>query len=62
MRKKKDNKHLGLVIPPFMHYKLKYIAQYEGRTMSGHVLYLIRQNIKEFEAVEGRIELPSEEE
>lgn len=60
--RKKDNKHLGLVIPPAMHYKLKYIAEFEGRTMSGHVLYLIRQNIKDFEERDGRIEVPSEEE
>lgn len=27
----KNNKHLGLEIPPEIHYKLHYIAKYEGR-------------------------------
>ena len=31
----KNNKHLGLEIDPVLHYKLKYIAQYEGRSANG---------------------------
>ncbi len=54
----KENKHLGLEIPPELHYKLHYIAKYEDRSANGQVLYLIRKCIKEFEEKEGTIELP----
>ena len=52
----KDNKHLGIEINKEMHYKLHYIAKYEGRSINGQVLYLVRQCIKEFEAENGIIE------
>jgi len=55
----KDNKHLGIEIDPALHHKLRYIAKYEGRSINGQILYLVRQNIREFEAKEG--EIPSEE-
>lgn len=45
-------------IPPDIHYKLHYIAKYEGRSGNGQVIYLIRQCIKAFEAAEGTIPLP----
>ncbi len=51
----KNNKHLGLEVDPDLHYKLHYIAKYEGRSANGQVLYLIRQCIREFEAKEGSI-------
>lgn len=56
----KNNKHLGLEIDPELHYKLHYIAKYEGRSANGQVLYLIRRCIKEFEQVEGPIEVKIE--
>ena len=52
----KDNKHLGIEISPEIHAKLKYIAKYEGRSMNGQVLYLIRDCIKNFEKENGTIE------
>lgn len=55
-------KHLGLHIDDEIHYKLKYISQYEGRSMTGQVLYLIRRCIADFERENGRIEKPQEEE
>jgi len=55
----KDNKHLGIEIDPALHHKLRYIAKYEGRSINGQILYLVRQNIREFEANEG--EIPTEE-
>ncbi len=55
----KANKHLGLEIDPELHRKLRYIAKYEGRSINGQLLYLVRQCVKEFEAAEGPI---SEEE
>ena len=49
----KENKHLGIEISPELHAKLKYIAKYEGRSMNGQVLYLIRVCIKDFEKENG---------
>lgn len=54
----KANKHLGLEVDPELHYKLRYIARYEGRSVNGQVLYLVRRCIREFEAAEGTIPLP----
>lgn len=59
MRNKK-NKHLGIEIDPILHFKLRYIAKYEGRSGNGQILYLIRQYIKEFETVNGEIIVPQE--
>lgn len=56
----KNNKHLGLEISPELHYKLHYIAKYEGRSANGQILYLIRQCIKQFEEAEGEIKFESE--
>lgn len=59
MRNKK-NKHLGIEIDPELHYKLHYIAKYEGRSANGQILYLLRKCIKEFEQADGPIEVPEE--
>lgn len=42
-------KHLGLRIDNETHAKLKEMAEYDGRSINGEVLYLIRQAIKEYE-------------
>ena len=52
----KNNKHLGIEIEPDLHSKLKYIAKYEGRSINGQILYLVRQCIKDFEKENGIIE------
>ena len=57
----KNNKHLGLEIDPTLHYKLKYIAQYEGRSANGQIVYRLRQCMREFEAREGVIPTPVDE-
>ena len=49
MNKEKD-KHLGLRIDSETHDKLKELAEYEGRSINGEVLYLIRQAIKKYES------------
>ena len=41
-------KHLGLRIDAETHKKLKSLAEFEGRSINGEVLYLIRQAIIEF--------------
>ena len=51
----KNNKHLGIEVDPELHYKIRYVAKYEGRSINGQVLYLLRQYIKEFEEREGKI-------
>ena len=40
-------KHLGLRIDAETHDKLKDLAEYEGRSTNGEVIYLIRQAIRE---------------
>ena len=42
-------KHLGLRIDSETHEKLKDLAEYDGRSINGEVLYLIRQAIKQYE-------------
>ena len=57
----KNNKHLGIEVEPELHRKLKFIARYEGRSINGQVIYLIRQNIREYEKEFGIIPDESEE-
>ena len=59
--RKKSNKHLGIEIDPELHYKLHFIAKYEGRSGNGQILYLLRQCIRDFETNNGPIEFHSEE-
>ena len=55
--KKDDTKHLGIRIDSDIHYKLHYIAKYEGRSGNGQILYLIKKCIKNFEEKNGKIEI-----
>jgi hypothetical protein len=59
--KKEKDKHLGLRIDSELHYKLQYIAQYDGRSMNGQVIYLIRKGIEAFEAENRAIAFPPQE-
>ena len=54
----KSNKHLGIEVAPDLHYKLQYIAKYEGRSGNGQILYLLRKCIGEFEKEHGEIPVP----
>ena len=56
----KNNKHLGIEVEPELHRKLRYIAKYEGRSINGQILYLIRQYIRDFEERKWEILLPDE--
>lgn len=52
----KVQKHIGVRInDEELHYKLHYIANYEGRSANGQILYIIRQCIKDFEKTHGEI-------
>lgn len=59
METKKDfKKRISLVIDPETHYKLRYLAGYEGRSGNQQILYSIRSIIKLFEKKHGEIEVP----
>ena len=49
------DKHLGLRIDSDTHKKLKDLADYEGRSINGQVLYLIRQAVAQHEQLHGKI-------
>ena len=53
---KDERKHLGITISENLHAKLKYIADYEGRSISGQVVYLIMSCIRNFETENGKIQ------
>lgn len=48
-------KSVSIRIEEEMLQKIGYIADYEGRSVNSHVLVLIRENIKVFEAKNGTI-------
>ncbi len=56
----KNNKHLGIEVDPELHYKLYYIAKYEGRSGNGQILHLIRQCVRNFESEHGEILLQTD--
>lgn len=58
---KKDKSYLSIRIDRKLHDKFQYVAEYEGRTMSGQILYLLNKCVREFERENGPIELPREE-
>ena len=49
-------KSVSIRIEEEMLEKLGYVADYEGRSVNSHILVLVRDNIKEFEASHGKIE------
>ena len=51
----KEIKHIGLRVGLETHQKLRYIANYEGRTINGQAHYLIHKCIREFEKEHGPI-------
>ena len=53
----KENKHLGIEIDKELHFKLRYIADYEGRSGNGQVIYVLKEYIKDFENKNGEIKV-----
>ena len=49
------DKQLGLRIDSDTHRKLKSMAEFDGRSINGEVLYLIRQAIAEHEKNHGEL-------
>ena len=49
-------KSVSIRIEEEMLKKIGFIADYEGRSVNSHILVLIRENIKDFEQKQGKIE------
>jgi len=49
-------KSVSIRIEEEMLDKLDFVADYEGRSINSHVLVLIRENIRAFENIHGRID------
>lgn len=49
-------KSVSIRIEKEMLDKIGFVADYEGRSVNSHILVLIRENIKAFEDVHGKIE------
>ena len=49
-------KSVSIRIEEEMLNKIGYVADYEGRSVNSHVLFLIRENIKKFEEEHGSID------
>lgn len=48
-------KHLGLRMDKETHRKLKSLSEFEGRSINGEILYLIRQAITKHEEDHGEL-------
>lgn len=64
MTKKKNDtiKHFGLTVDPELHGKIKYISEYEGRSMNWLFIHIIRQFVFKFEKKHGTINYNSNDE
>lgn len=49
-------KSVSIRIEEEMLEKIGYVADYEGRSVNSHILVLVRENIRAFEEVHGKIE------
>ncbi len=54
----KERTHLSIRMDNELHDKLQYVSSYEGRSMSGQILWLLNKCVREFERENGPIELP----
>lgn len=57
----KDKTHLSIRMNSELHDKIQYVAAYEGRSMSGQIIYLLNKCVREFEEANGKIELHKED-
>ena len=58
---KKQMRHMSLRIEDDLLRRFAYASEYNGRSMNGTLLFLIRRYVAKFEAENGKIELPEEE-
>ena len=54
------NKSLGIRVDDELRYKIRYIADYDGRSVNNLVMRLIQQCIRDFETENGPIPVPDE--
>lgn len=52
-KKKSDLKSVSVRIPVELLQELHYVADYEGRSVNGQIIYLIRECIHEFKEKNG---------
>lgn len=52
----KERTHLSIRMDKELHDKFQSVSSYEGRSMSGQILYLIQTCVREFEREHGAIE------
>lgn len=55
--KSKDKIYLTIPMSKELHDKFQYTATYEGRSMSGQVIYLLNRYVAAFEKKNGPIDL-----
>lgn len=53
----KNNKHLGIEVDPELHYKLRYIAESEGRSANKEIEQYLKKRVAEYEKEFGKIEV-----
>lgn len=53
-------KNIGIRLDDDLRMKLKYVSDYDGRSMNNLVVRLIQSHIKEFETAHGPIDLGDE--
>lgn len=51
----KDKTHLSIRMGNELHAKFKYVSDYEGRSMSRQITYLLQQYVRQFEQEHGPI-------
>ena len=49
------NKHIGLRIDEETHALLKDLVEYEGRSINGEILFLIRQAVRQYQEKSGGV-------
>lgn len=47
--------HFSIRIDEGLHNKVRYVASYDGRSMSGQILYLIQKCVRDYEKEHGPI-------
>lgn len=53
----KKRTHLSIRMDPELHDKFKSVSEFEGRSMSRQILYLIRKCVNDFEREHGPIQM-----
>jgi len=56
-----EQKSFTIRVPEETLEKFRYVAKYDDRSLSGQIMYLIHQNIRDFEKEHGVIDLAEKE-